>query len=185
MRFLNAGRHAYAARGVPCGPTICGAGWRGRMRWEVSVCWGVGWGAVARLPRAANRRWCGRCELCRCGFCRACVLCSRDAPRAVAERGGGERVWGWRAPAGRTYARRIQPETGDRGWRHRVARIAARTSSMRLRRVIWLGCHGCARSPRRGPCGYEGELSVKRVSERCDGSQVRAASSQGGAGRWR
>ena len=47
-----------------------------------------------------------------------------------------------------------------------VARIVARTSSMRLRRVIWLGCPGCARSPRRAPCGYEGELSVKRVSER-------------------
>ena len=89
-------------------------------------------------------------------------------------------MWGWRTMAGRTYARRIQPETGDRGWRHQVARIAARTSSMRLRRVIWLGCPGCARSPRRGPCGYEGELSVKRVSERCDGSQVCAASSQGG-----
>ena len=83
--------------------------------------------------------------------------------------------------SGRTYARRMQSETGDRGWWHQVAR----TSSMRLRRVIWLGCPGCARSPRRGPCGYEGELSVKRVSERCDGSQVRAASSQGGAGRWR
>lgn len=47
-----------------------------------------------------------------------------------------------------------------------VARIAARTFSMRLRRVIWLGRPGCTRSPRRGPCGYEGELSVKRVSER-------------------
>lgn len=68
--------------------------------------------------------------------------------------------------AGRTYARRIQSETGDGGWRHQVARIAARTSSMRLRRVIWLVRPGCARSPRRGPCGYEGELSVKRVSER-------------------
>ena len=45
-----------------------------------------------------------------------------------------------------------------------------------------VGCPGCARSPRRGPCGYEGELSVKRVSERCDGSQVRAASSQGALG---
>ena len=88
------------------------------------------------------------------------------------------RVWGWRTMAGRTCARRIRSETGDRSW---LSRIAARTFSMLLRRVIWLGCPGCARSPRRGPCGYEGELSVKRVSEWCDGSQVRAASSQGGA----
>lgn len=40
-------------------------------------------GAVARLPRAANRRWCGRCELCRCGVCRACALCSWGRARAV------------------------------------------------------------------------------------------------------
>ena len=66
MRFLNVWRHAYAARGAPCGPTICGSGRRGRMRWEVPVCWGAsgraqwrgcrelligaGAGAVARLP---------------------------------------------------------------------------------------------------------------------------------------
>lgn len=43
MRFLNVWRHAYAARGVFGGPTICGSGRRGRMRWEVPVCWGV-WG---------------------------------------------------------------------------------------------------------------------------------------------
>ena len=41
MRFLNVWRHAYAARGAPCGPTICGSGRRGRMRWEVPVCWGA------------------------------------------------------------------------------------------------------------------------------------------------
>ena len=55
-----------------------------------------GAGAVARLPRAANRRWCGRCELCRCGVCRACALCSWGRARAVQAVAGrsGERVWG-------------------------------------------------------------------------------------------
>lgn len=153
--------YAVFKRGAAC---LCGGrgalrpdylrrvGWRGRMRWEVPVCWSVGRaGAVARLPRAANRRWCGRCELSRCGVCRACALCSWGRARAAQTVAGrsGERAWGWHAMAGRTYARRIQSETGDRGWRHQVARIAARTFSMRLRRVIWLGRPGCTRSPRR------------------------------------
>ena len=53
-------------------------------------------GAVARLPRAANRRWCGRCELCRCGVCRACALCSWGRARAAQAVAGrsGERVRG-------------------------------------------------------------------------------------------
>ena len=55
--------------------------------------------------------------------------------------------------AGRTYARRIQPETGDRGWRHQVAR----TSSMRLRRVIWLGVLGA-------PAAHGAGLAATKVS---------------------
>ena len=117
-------------------------------------------GAVARLPRAANRRWCGRCELCRCGVCRACALCSWGRARAVQAVAGrsGERVWGWRAPAGRTYAWRVQSETGDRGWLSPGGAYILDAPASR-------DMVGCARSPRRGPCGYEGELSVKRVSE--------------------
>lgn len=43
MRFLNVWRHAYAARGVFGGPTICGV-WGGVGGCDgVSVCWGV-WG---------------------------------------------------------------------------------------------------------------------------------------------
>lgn len=89
MRFLNAGRHAYAAGGVPCGPTICGV-WGGVGGCDGGVCLlECGAGAVARLPRAANRRGCGHCELSRCGVCRTRVLCSRGRARAaqtVAER---------------------------------------------------------------------------------------------------
>ena len=131
----------FAACGVSWADAMGGACLLGRERA----------GAVARLPRAANRRGCGRCELCRCGVCRACALCSWGRARAAQTVAGrsGERAWGWHAMAGRTYARRIQSETGDRGWRHQVARIAARTFSMRLRRVIWLGRPGCTRSPRR------------------------------------
>jgi len=51
----------------------------------------VGRVAVARLPRAANRRWCGRCELCRCGVCCVYTLCSWGRARAV--QAVAERKW--------------------------------------------------------------------------------------------
>ena len=113
---------------------------------------------------------------------RTCVLCSRGRARAAQTVAGrsGERAWGWHAMAGRTYARRIQSETGDRGWRHQVARIAARTFSMRLRRVIWLGRPGCPQPTARSS-GYEGELSVKPVSEWCGGSGAAPRPLKGGA----
>ena len=66
--------------------------------------------------------------------------------------------------SGRTYARRMQSETGDRGWlspggAYRGAYILDAPASRDM-----VGCPGCARGPRRGPCGYEGGLSVKRAS---------------------
>lgn len=81
MRFLNVWRHAYAAMGVFGGPTICGV-WGGVGGCDGGVCLlgRVGRVAVALLPRAANRRWCGRCELCRCGVCCVYTLCSWGAP---------------------------------------------------------------------------------------------------------
>ena len=87
---------------------------------------------------------------------RAVLVGRARAVQAAAGR-SGERVWGWRTVAGRTYAWRIQSETGDRGWRHQVACIAARTSSMCLRRVIWLGVLGV-------PAAHGAGLAATKVS---------------------
>lgn len=60
----------FAACGVAWADAMGGACLLGRERA----------GAVARLPRAVNRRWCGRCELCRCGFA-APACCARGTRR--------------------------------------------------------------------------------------------------------
>lgn len=72
--------------------------------------------------------------------------------------------------AGRTYDRRIQSETGDRGWlspggAYRGAYILDAPASRDMVGASWVYPQPTARSS-----GYEGELSVKPVSEWCDGS---------------
>lgn len=83
--------------------------------------------------------------------------------------------------AGRTYARRIQPETGDRGWlstggAYRGAYILDAPASRDMVGASWVCPQPTARSS-----GYEGELSVKPVSEWCDGSGAAPRPLKGGA----
>ena len=133
----------FAACGVAWADAMGGACLLGRERA----------GAVARLPRAANRRGCGRCELLPLWVLpRLRAVLAGARPRgswkeAVNACGGGTLWRGERAPGAYGLKRVIGAG----------CRRVARTSSMRLRRVIWLGVLGV-------PAAHGAGLAATKVS---------------------